>query len=478
LPAAGANIDSARQTTISWNSACLNTTSQIDIYLYAPLQPSSSLPIHAWTHVPASVGSYDVKLAPKWWNATSSVELSLNIVPSGNQPWDSNFSYGPTWFATYTAPTDGSKPPADAIVGGSSTTDSLISIFYNGGHLTEGGMAAAIMVPLIVLFIALAIWIRKMHLARNNKLADWSEHMDKRMSRISMDWTQGGDGSAGPVPGSRPASYINRPQSAYRPSTDAVRAAYAATVAQHGHGGSTQDAYENEYDEMTEANVNAESIHSATRKSNYRVSFAPSSVDNNARPRYSYAANRTSARPASKLNTSSRYEDDDNELVMSPMQEEGARPVQLDALRKSMDDSMRHSMLNYPALRMMDGEEASEQHEAYHEETVQDHDTIHSSPSEELNLSAIHESDRLSPHTGMALPASSNSPDEALKQYAALRAAAGPSPSPFAMDTSKMRTLYGAQPGSQHRAQQDSVATGSSINEDEVVGYNQMIDGQ
>jgi hypothetical protein len=472
LPASGANIDSAKQTTISWNSACLNTTSQIDIYLYAPLQPSSSLPIHAWTHVPASVGSYDVKLAPKWWNATSSVELSLNIVPSGNQPWDSNFSYGPTWYATYTAPTDGSAPPADAIVGGSSTSDALISIFYKAGHLTKGGTAAAVVVPLIVMFIALGIWIRKLHLNRNNKLADWSEHMDKRMSRISMDWTQGGDGSAGPVPGSRPASFIARPQSSYRPSTEAVRAAYAATIAQHGH--SSEDAYGEA--EMSENHLGRDSLHSA-RKSNYRVSFAPS-AETSQRMRHS-ALNplRGVNRPASKLNTSSKYDDemDDSELMMSPMQEQGAKPVSMDALRKSIDaESVRQSMLNFPALKMMDGGETSEQHQDAEEGEQQDeHATISSSNSAQSNLAAMaaHDIGRLSPHTGMALPAGSNSPDEALKQYAALRAAAGSSPAPFAMDTSKMRNLYGAtQPASQQ-----SLATSSSLNEDEVVGYNQMI---
>lgn len=486
LPASGANIDSARQTTISWNSACLNSTSEIDIYLYAPLQPSASLPIHAWTHVPVSVGSYAVKLAPKWWNATSSVELSLNIVPTGNQPWDSSFSYGPTWYATYTAPTDGSAPPADAVVGtsgnnNSSTSDALISIFYKGGHLTKGGMAAAIVVPLIVVFIALAIWIRKLHLNRNNKLADWADHMDKRMSKISLDWTSGGDGAAGPVPGSRPASFI-RPQSQYRPSVEAVRAAYNASVAQHGHA-STEGGHISESDEMSEVHKVSESIHS-TRQSNYRVSFAPSAETSRGLRASSYHQGNRAAR-TSRLNTEQRFDDDqfedenENSYVMSPTQEEGATPVRLEALRRSVDESIRQSMLHYPALRMVDGgetEQVENQHEMEQELAAQEALAV-AAPA------AINE-DEISAHTGMAPPAHSDSPDAALKQYAALRAAAGGhSPSPLSTDGSKMRNLYGASPVpfvGQHKAQQESIATGagSSINEDDVVGYNQMIDGQ
>lgn len=457
----------------------MNSTSEIDIYLYAPLQPSASLPIHAWTHVPVSVGSYAVKLAPKWWNATSSVELSLNIVPTGNQPWDSSFSYGPTWYATYTAPTDGSAPPADAVVNTSgsnsnSSSDALVSIFYKAGHLTRGGMAAAIVVPLIVVFIALGIWIRKLHLNRNNKLADWADHMDKRMSKISLDWTSGGDGAAGPVPGSRPASFV-RPQSQYRPSVEAIRAAYNTSVAQHGHA-STQGGHQTEHDEMSE-------VHSA-KQSNHRVSFAPSAeTSRNLRASSYHQGNK--AMRTSRLATEQRFEDsnddqfaDENEYVMSPTQEEGATPVRLEALRRSVDESIRQSMLNFPALHMVDGGEAEEsenQHKMEQELAAQEDFPV-AAP-------AIHQ-DKISSHTGMAPPAHSDSPDAALKQYAALRAAAGShSPIPLSSDGSKMRTLYGAQPVpfvGQHKPQQESIATGagSSINEDDVVGYNQMIDSQ
>lgn len=474
-------------TTISWNPACLDSTPQIDIYLYAPLQPTSSLPIHAWTHIPVSEGSYDVKLAPKWWNSNSSVELSINIVPTGNQPWDSSFSYGPAWFATYTAPTDGSAPPADAVVGGADD-NKLIQVFYKGGQLTKGGMAAAIVVPLIVFFIALAIYIRKLHLNRNNKTADWAEHMDKRMSKISLDWTSGGDGRAGPIPGSRPASFMARPHSSYRPSVDAVRAAYSANVAGRGAGASTHGD-DSQYGEMSEAHLASESMHTAgARQSNYRVSFAPSTDAGLASVGHQSRGHKTSASiPRTSIYTASqppavprvdtqRFADnvqdstEEEDFVMSPTQNQGATPFNFETLRKSMDEDMRRSMLSYPALEMVDGGEQLQEEEI--EEPVQQARPI----SEAVNDSAYASDAVVSSHTGMLPPSNANSPDEALKQYAALRAAAGPSPAP----SMTMRNLYGAQPSFPgHRAQQDSTATGggSSINEDDVVGYNEMIDG-
>ncbi|UZJ55804.1 hypothetical protein CBS101457_005124 [Exobasidium rhododendri] len=495
MPAPGANIDSSKDTTISWNPDCLNSTSQIDIYLYAPLQPSASLPIHAWTRVPVSDGSYSVKLAPKWWNATASVELSLNIVPAGNQPWDSSFSYGPAWYATYTAPTDGSAPPADAVVG-SSDSDKLISIFYKAGQLTSGGMAAAIVVPLIVVAIALGIYIRKLHLNRNNKLADWAEHMDKRMSKISLDWTSGGDGRSGAVPGSRPASFVAQPNSTYRPSMEAVRAQYAASVAGHTT------------EEMSEAHHGTESMYSTgARQSNYRVSFAPSTAaghasaghqnhnlkvatgSGNARSSLHHVTTGSSALPTFDTQQFNDNADDDS-LIMSPTQNQGATPFNFEVLRKSMDDDMRKSMLNYPAVEMMDGQDQQEKTEEHVENVAEEHDEASSVIEHGETDQDAYATDAgvVSDQTGMLPPSSADSPDEALKQYAALRTAAGSTPTGPSPSPAPMRNLYGVPQAQSSnslaadsqfaaRLQSFTTAGGSSINEDDVVGYNEMIDG-
>lgn len=83
-----------------------------------------------------------------------------------------------------------------------------MSTFYEGGSLTEAGKTAAIVCPIIFAVVVVAVIIRQLHITTNNKTADFSEQMDQRMSRISIDWSQDGDGSLGPLPGSRPASFL------------------------------------------------------------------------------------------------------------------------------------------------------------------------------------------------------------------------------------------------------------------------------
>lgn len=532
-PASGVTVDSAGTTTFQWNPSCLdNSGNNIDIYLYAPQQPTANLPIHAWTQIPAKQGSFDVKLAPMWWNATQSVQLSLNIVPTGNQPWDTANPFGPTWTAIYNAPTDGSKPPADAVVGGSE--NKLVQIFLKNGQITPGGKAAAIICPLLVFFIGLGILIRKLHINRNNKTADWADHMDKRMSQISMDWTAGGDGSAGPVPGSRPASFMSRPQSSYRPSLDHVRAMYNANLT-NASTSQTNLAGMGAAGEMSETGSHGPTTDSMIRQSQYRgsrISFAPSTEMGTTNHGHTPRSHKNSAsiprigvnsgyRGSSRRDSSfhvpkidPRYrnnsqmvdaEETDDALMMSPTQEQGAHPVNMDRLRRSIDDDVRNSMLAYPALEMVTQDGADQfanarpisgmsmgADSAYVPDAMVQEDDESNAHSSNHSVTMTQETQM---QTGMLPPTNAASPDEALRQYAAQRSA-GPSPMPMSNNT--MRTLYSTaaspQPSASpvdatrrgssiyidaptggHRTQQ-SLEAPSTINEDDVVGYNEMID--
>lgn len=197
---------------MSWDKSCFQSTS-LDLYLYALNSSSLLLPIHGWRSIPADKGQTSVKLAPSWWiddaHQSSNQSMYINIVPSGNQPWDTANPTGPTWTAMYKAPAKGHNPPKDAI-SDPSAANKVISVFYASGGLTGAGKTAAIVCPLIVVAVAAALIIRKLHLNRNNKTADFAEKVDKRMSRISVDWARGGDGSHGATPGSRPASYVSQ----------------------------------------------------------------------------------------------------------------------------------------------------------------------------------------------------------------------------------------------------------------------------
>jgi len=202
--------------------------------------------------LPAGRGHYETKLHPYLWNVTASVSsstpLSLNIVPHGNEPWDTANPTGPIWNAIYTAPVGGASAPDDATppTGGSFK---IIDAFLSAaGGLTKGGMAAAIICPLVVVGVALGLWIRKLHINRNNKTVDWADHMDKRMSRISLDWNNGGDGSAGAVPGSRPASFYPRPSGTYTQGSHPTRMSMAGGAGMAGRGAMMNQNQENGFD--------------------------------------------------------------------------------------------------------------------------------------------------------------------------------------------------------------------------------------
>ncbi|PWN42546.1 hypothetical protein IE81DRAFT_313388 [Ceraceosorus guamensis] len=557
-PAADATVPSANKTTISWDNSCLDKSiDKIDVYVYAPGSQSASLPIHAYVGIPANRGSYDIKLAPKWWNATSNVDLQLNIVKSGNEPWDSSNPSGPIWHATYAAPLDGSAPPDDAVLGGSdSKIDSVVSVFYSGGSLTASGKTAAIVCPIIVVLCALGVWIRKLHINRNNKTADWADHMDKRMSRISLDWNSGGDGAHGPTPGSRPASFM-RPQSTFaRPSMGGD--SFSNNMA--GRGAGAYDGMVDDEPEMSEAyggfrRPPTEGRDSMNRQSRIsfaadtagdrvsRVSYGPSSEGHSAVRGHKQSSSMSRVRsyydpdaPAMpKLdnrwqegNRESRFNadepteevDDSHDLTyMSPTQNQGPTPIgngDVDTMRASLDaqralggnsrnqraltpaddeadNDFRNSVLKYPALSMVTGREGSDGHDMFGrpvsglseggesayapaEQGRQDEyiDHSHYGTAGAHAISPDHPARRGAPstsaQTGMAPARNLTSPDDALRQYAALRAAPGAAPS----NGSSIYIDAPGAPGLGHRVQGSVNTAGSSLNEDDVVGYNQM----
>lgn len=143
----------------------------------------------------------------------------------------------------------------------------------------------------------------------------------------------------------------------------------------------------------------------------------------------------------------------------------------------NQDDDLvkRNSMLAYPALSMLQsGREGSEGENMLEQYPNQARRTSNGSQHSYLDHQHYqHPTGRVSAQTGMAPPSNFASPDEAMKHYASLRAGAnsamGESP-----NVQSSSSLYTPDAAANHRGHQ-SVA-GSSLNEEEVVGYNEMID--
>ncbi|KAE8215233.1 hypothetical protein CF327_g1449 [Tilletia walkeri] len=550
-PQAGDKVDSANMLDIKWNKDCLSDQGNIDIYI---VNSASPLPFSAYRKIPSARGVYSVQLRPFWWGSTPSANLSINIVKSGNEVWDSPNPVGPSWTATYAVPAPGQPIPKFADPSDSKASE-VISYFYSGGGLTSGGKAAAIICPLVVVLCGLGLYLRKHHINRFNKTADWANKMDKRMSRISVDWDHGGDGSGGAVPGTRPASYFPRPsqdpsviahrnrQSQYRPEEQEmdeidpeVRDAYgglaglgaSSSLGHHMYaagdnaGSRISFATSNHADRRSRisfANPGRESMDANASGIRHRASASiprvgqnnwRRSVGGNSNYRDSVADSDVPEVPklAMNLKSSPLASDgiDADELLMSPTQHEGPRALassDVDMMRPSFD-SVGTGASGPPLAGMMNRQTmdstlshgyftggggagagtggglgrlalANNDHsDAYSVSTGAHLPYTNTSPPPQLpSLPSLGAAQG---QTGMRAPANATSPDDAMRAYAAGRTAGGTGPA-AGTGPGGMRTLFagGLDDDTTHRASPSIGGSmgGSSLNEDDVVGYNE-----
>lgn len=129
-------------------------------------------------------------LKPKWWNSTSSVDLQITVLKTGDPVFMAQYAAGPVFTADYTAPAGGTTSND---IGTTSSTDSNVTQVNNlagakSGGISKGAIAAAVLIPLIVIGIGLGIYIRLSRAREAEKRKRWSENVDKRMSTISGDW--------------------------------------------------------------------------------------------------------------------------------------------------------------------------------------------------------------------------------------------------------------------------------------------------
>ncbi|KAJ1026259.1 hypothetical protein NDA16_002346 [Ustilago loliicola] len=534
-PASGQEVQVTNITDIRWDQSCLdNTVSKIDIYVYSPSMPNQFLPIHVFQGIPKSQQLYETKLDPRWWGRdlshNSSVPVSFNIVPAGNEPWDSGNPMGPTFTANYGVPNQGAQK-AESFFG--KLSNSVKTAFLENGHLTPAGKTAAIVCPLVVFAVVMGLVIRRLHIKRHNKTVDWAEHMDKRMSRISVDWTSGGDGSAGPVPGTRPASFMSRPSrdmdgnfagrgaGARLPrqmeditpvyaSEAEMREAMPRGLSMYEEGNRTSRisfadtirgdrvsriSYANSSDAhgRNSSHLARVGLQSNTRRSQLVDSYydpdAPAVPQLDARYRPSQDIRRSQFSDGLVYAEADemRHPEDDDEVLMSPTQNEGPRPLganDVDRMRQSLDanrklssqddDVNRNSMLAYPALSMVQsGREGSDGNDMFEQYPNQARRVSNGSQDSYMDHQHYqHQTGGVSAQTGMAPPSNFASPDAAMKHYASLRAGAN-SAMGESSTVQSSRSLY-TPDAANHRGHQ-SVA-GSSLNEEEVVGYNEMID--
>ncbi|KAJ7451086.1 hypothetical protein FB451DRAFT_1051600 [Mycena latifolia] len=192
-PTLASSYDAMSPLTISWQpalSCLLPPPSLVDIYLYAPGQETAR--VHIWEGVPYSEGSYSATLMPRWWNATSSINLQLMVVASGTPPFLSTIPAGPVFTATYTANGTTVAPAADTSLSGSDSGTTVVTATKMSGvsshKLSHGATAAAVLLPLLFVLLLGAAYLKISRARGAAKRSAWSEKLDKRMSTISADW--------------------------------------------------------------------------------------------------------------------------------------------------------------------------------------------------------------------------------------------------------------------------------------------------
>lgn len=246
-PTNGQSLTATDPLNISWDTTCLDSgTKAVDIYLYAPGQTQSL--IHEWENVPYAAGSYQTNLQPKWWNSSSTVNLQFKIVVAGQPTFMNTLPAGPVFTAKFTSAAGGSTASDSSAVDSGITDVSQQNVKHG---LSGGKIAAAVIIPLLVIGLCIAAFFKFSRAKGEEKRKRWSEAVDKRMSTISTDWKSMSPAGANAairssmaMPGNRASSFsfgALRPTSEF--TTDGGNAGIGARgLYTHDNGGLDEDA--------------------------------------------------------------------------------------------------------------------------------------------------------------------------------------------------------------------------------------------
>ncbi|THH27908.1 hypothetical protein EUX98_g6281 [Antrodiella citrinella] len=407
-PTAAQTVNAGDPLTISWNPDCLNNTVAADIYLYEPAAPNPR--IHLWQNVNYRLGSFDTTLNGQWWNSSASATLQLTIVPHGTAPFLATLPAGPLFTATYTAPTSGAPATYDAASGAIQNVNN----FSSSNHLSKGKIAAAVIMPLLVVCAIFAgIYIWKQRKAGRTERQKWNEAVDKRMSTISGDWksiTPAGATAAirnSIAPGDRASSFsfgVNRPI-----SNVAMEGGHAGIGARGMQAGGGIDMITPQMSQLQSGLRNPSSL-TAERVS--RISFAPDTRPSGESRRSLH--NQRSSRFQTSI-VPPLPERQDSGDIMSPTQTSGPLTLTADDIKARMngqESAPRPSMDEVmPALSMMrTGEYATGNDELLFNPPSPPAATHQSAPKSVVGMMPM-----------QPMPANMMSPDEMLRAYAEQR---------------------------------------------------------
>ena len=343
-PTASDTVNATSPVTFKWNTACDVSSSTIDLYLYAP--SSAAGLIHAWTNVDFSTGQYTATLQPKWWNSTETVSLQLNIIEGGGYSFMSSSPLGPVFTATYptadmyaTTVENGKTVTSTAAAAATQSADAVFQDVSNtSSHhgISKGGIAAAVVVPILFLIALAAVGVKFWRGKEKAKRRRWSTAMS---THSGLDWEKGAQ------PGEKPQSILGRPSMSTiaRPHSLAASSTFAVenNMAGAGAGGFARP------DLAGLRSASVDNVHQLQAPRQSRISFAEQtrpdrrsrlSFGGDLRPTVSNGSGSTpvfrmaaGSKSASELSTprskayatGSALDDQEEEINISPSQMQG-----------------------------------------------------------------------------------------------------------------------------------------------------------
>ncbi|WVW81614.1 hypothetical protein I302_103609 [Kwoniella bestiolae CBS 10118] len=209
-------VDATKPVTFKWDSSCPISSSQITLSLYG-----SGGVIKQWGNKDFSAGELTVTFQPKWWNDTETAQLQMNIVESDLESWMSNAPAGPVFSVSYPASAMFSTTTANGQVktstAAAAATQSKDAVFEDVSStnasdksgISKGAIAAAVIVPLLVIAVLVAVAVKFWRNRENEKRKRWSQALS---THSNIEWEKGA------LPGEKPRSILGRPSMGGRPS--------------------------------------------------------------------------------------------------------------------------------------------------------------------------------------------------------------------------------------------------------------------
>jgi hypothetical protein len=440
-PTNGQTVNSSSPLDIAWDTTCLDANA-VDIYLYSPGASQSRL--HMWQTVNYQTGFYNATIDPKWWNYTSSITLQLSIVTTGTPTFLSPFPAGPVITVTYADPPGGHPPITDSTSSGITDVNNLEKIKK---ALTPSKKAAAVIMPLLIIAVLIAVYIRWSRAKGKEKRILFSQAVDKRMSTISTDWKS--MSAAGATAAIRNSMAGNRASSAF--SFGAIRPTSTATLDTGGQAGVGARSFYSQENAAIEPHMSQ--LRPGVRSSAFgervsRVSFAADTrPSSESRRTVTSRAFHTSFVPPMPDLPRRPSHDSNSPGTMSPTQAQGPLTLTAEDIRARISGQQHLSNPGVdevmPALSMMrtggDGSVNGDENDYLFEAPP--------TPPAPQPPTPVYTKSPIGMMPMQPMPASVMSPDEMLRAYAERRANANANtityPAPVVnYNGNGMRTLY------------------------------------